>query len=258
MITWGSRIFSASNPEKLDFQCLRYVVSTASDGNIGLHTELSVQDAIRNRQILLQRYGLKLEHLVAMEQVHGANIVRVDERDMGKGSTSMIDAIAKTDALITSSKNIILLAQGADCPLCWVFDPAHEAIGVAHSGWRGTIRGIIPRMIEQMSQEYGTNPSSVWAQVSPCAGSCCYEVGDDVAENFRDTRFLEASRKGVRSLNIKKAIEQQLLDAGVPWEQTEMSEICTICDERYFSYRRDQTQAGRFGLFAWLRSESLV
>lgn len=252
MITPGSHIFSASKSEGSEPGHLGYVISTARDGNMGLHIGFPVEAAIYHRQILLQRYGLALERLVAMEQVHGAGIVQVDENDTGKGAFSMLNVIAKADALITSSRKVVLLAQGADCPLCCVYDPVHEAVGVAHSGWRGILAGIIPGMVKRMAQAYGTNPKSVRVKVSPCAGSCCYEVGEDMKDFFTDTKLFEVSRRGIRSLNIKKAVKDQLLNTGIAENHIEISDICTICDERFFSYRRQKQNAGRFGLFAWL------
>ena len=132
----------------------------------------------------------------------------------------------------------------ADCAPVFLFDAMKKIVACVHAGWRGTEQRILQKTIRTMLQEFGSKPGDVSAFIGPSAGQCCYEVGEDVAQRF-DAEFV-SRRNGKFYLDIKKANEEQLRNAGVPGTNIEVHENCTICrTELYHSYRRDGDKSGR-------------
>jgi YfiH family protein len=180
-------------------------------------------------------------------QVHGPDIVRVDAPDADFAKTS------PADASFTARAGLGLLAFSADCPLVAVYAPG-RAVGVAHASWRCTTTLIVKRLIERMADEVGCRPARMWAAVSPSAGPCCYEVGPEVYEAAgclpqRDACFKHPTNSGDRPhFDLWEAAVQQMVAAGVPASHIELAEMCTICSDRFFSYRREGQGVGAFGL----------
>jgi YfiH family protein len=152
------------------------------------------------------------------------------------------------DALLTSVPGVYLTVSIADCAPIFLYDPEKRVVGCVHAGWRGTGQQIVSASVERMKTEYNTSPTDVLAYVGPCAGSCCYEVGENVAGLFAED--LRSSRNGKTYLDMKKAIAAQLRSAGVPDSNVEVSSDCTVCgNEFYHSFRRDRDRSGRMVAF---------
>lgn len=146
------------------------------------------------------------------EQVHGALVVRVDEA----GSTPEAGA----DGLVTSSRNLCLAIYVADCAAVYLADRKGRAIGLVHSGRKGTEQGIVPAAIRKMQEEYGCEPSDLIVQISPCIRPPHYEI------------------------DIASAIVEQVHAAGV--SDVHDCGTCTASDpEKYYSYRREKGRTGR-------------
>ena len=99
----------------------------------------------------------------------------------------------------------------------------------------------------KMTEVFGSKPKDIVAGIAPSIGSCCYEVGVDVAGHFFDTPkvFTKVGEKYM--LNLPYLNQQQLLHAGIQPEHIEMSETCTSCEvNRFFSYRKERGCSGRF------------
>ena len=117
-------------------------------------------------------------------------------------------------------------------------DPRNRAIAAVHSGWRGTVAGIGVNALNQMQENYKTNPIEVVAAIGPGIGVCCYEVGPEVASQF--------GLVGRAHLNLADAKRTQLMAAGVPASQIEVLPYCTKCrPDLFHSFRRDHVAAGR-------------
>jgi YfiH family protein len=148
------------------------------------------------------------------------------------------------DALVTNTPGIYLSVSIADCAPVLLFDPKRQAVGCVHAGWRGTERQIVSAAVARMISEFSSVPENILAFVGPCAGPCCYEVGEDVAGLF-DKDF-RSSRNGRMYLDIKKAVAAQLRSAGITDSHFEVLGDCTICgSEFYHSFRRDRDKSGR-------------
>ena len=104
-----------------------------------------------------------------------------------------------------------------------------------------------------MHQKLGAEPGRIIAGIGPSAGKCCYRIGPDVVDKFKQAGLAEQccqQRQGRFYLDLQRGNYRQLLKSGLRAENIEIMDICTICDDRFFSYRRDGSAAGRFGLIA--------
>ncbi|MDO9066744.1 MAG: peptidoglycan editing factor PgeF, partial [Chloroflexota bacterium] len=149
----------------------------------------------------------------------------------------------------------MLAMRFADCVPVLLCDPIHEAVGLAHAGWRGSAAGIASRTVRAMAQAFGTRPPDLLAGIGPSIGRCCYEVGHPVIQHFSAHfpwwREVVAGHTGRLHLDLWEANRRQLLDAGLPAEQIAVAGICTACHtEDFYSHRREHGQeAGATGRF---------
>ena len=121
----------------------------------------------------------------------------------------------------------------ADCVPLYFVDPVHKAIGLSHSGWRGTVGRMGQKTLEAMAEAYGTKPEDVYAAVGPSICQDCYEVSEDVIDKFKeafeqkywDSLFYQ-KENGKYQLNLWKANEILLLDAGIKKEHLQITDMC--------------------------------
>ncbi len=197
----------------------------------------------QNRQSFLQELGLAPEALTLGRQVHSNGVAIVTLADRGRGRYPAFDGFPETDGLITCEPGIPLGTIIADCVPILLYDPDHHAIGLVHSGWRGTVAGIVQVAVAEMTSEFGTDPTSIIAGVGPSIGGCCYEVGDEVVEQWLDAQpelGPEAVDYGATRphLDLWVANRINLEQAGVRSAAIEIAETCTWCgDLPMFSHR---------------------
>jgi YfiH family protein len=167
-------------------------------------------------------------------QVHGREVLRLT----GPPDGSRPEA----DGVATNVPRVAALVLTADClPVAL---HAAGAVAMVHAGWRGLAAGVLDEGLEALRELGGTGP--VTAAIGPGAGVCCYEVGDEVREAFAD---VPEARDG-RNIDLPAVARRRLVDAGVA--EIHEAGICTMCDERFFSHRRDRGATGRQGGAAWL------
>jgi len=155
---------------------------------------------------------------------------------------------AECDALVTREVHLGLAISVADCVPILLADPETRTIGAVHAGWRGSRAGIAGKTISEMTGECGVDVRHVKAFIGPSAGPCCYEVGKDVANQFRPE--IRTDRDDRTTLDLKRENALQLLESGVPRENVEVDARCTICGSDLFhSFRRDGNNSGRMLAF---------
>jgi YfiH family protein len=150
------------------------------------------------------------------------------------------------DGHVTDRTDLALGVLTADCvPVLFL---APWAVGAAHAGWRGLAGGVVAQAADDLLAlpDAAADLASVVALVGPCAGPCCYEVGDEVRDAFADVPEAMLGR----NVDLKAVATARLRAAGV--EEVHDSGLCTMCDERFFSHRRDHGTTGRQGGVAWL------
>ena len=221
--------------------------------NLGMMQADPVDNVIENRKRVANAFGLSLTDFVFPIQVHGTQIIRITEKDRGKGAFCLNDAFADTDGFITNVPRLCLITLAADCVPITFFDPIKKAIGVAHAGWKGTALKTPKFLIESMGREFNSNPKDIIVGIGPSGGPCCYEVGqdvvDEVAKTF-DPNNVIISRSGKTFFNMWEANRITLIESGVMPTNIEQAEICTIThSDTFFSAR--QGHGGRFaaGIF---------
>lgn len=199
--------------------------------------------------------GTEYENFVFTDQTHTTNIKRVGREDAGKGLTRE-RGYTDIDGLITNEPGIVLSTFYADCVPLYFIDPVHRAIGLSHSGWRGTVRRMGKVTIEAMKAEFGTRPEDVICAIGPSICQSCYEVSEDVAVEFKqefpekEEEILIDKGNGKYQLDLWRANEIILLEAGVKPEHLAVTNICTCCNDKLlFSHRASQGKRGNLGAF---------
>lgn len=199
--------------------------------------------------------GVSHQDMVASHQTHTTNIRRVTDEDRGKGITRSRD-YCDVDGLMTNVSGIALVTYFADCVPLFFVDTVHRAVGLAHSGWRGSAAGMGACMVRALGEAYGTRPQDLLAAIGPSICADCYEVGEEVAEQFRG--FPGAVRpgraQGKYQLDLREANRQTLLEAGVRSEKIAVADLCTCCNSGYlFSHRASGGKRGNMAALLGLR-----
>ena len=220
----------------------------------GLNTGHGVGDdpaaVSANHRLIAGALGVNLSNIVSPHQVHSAVVGVVEERDRGT-------VRAATDALVTSSPDVILMLRFADCVPILFYDPVRRVAGLAHAGWRGTVSGIARETVQTMISAFGCRAKDVMAGVGPSIGPGCYEVGDDVAQAVRQSMpgadgLLALQPNGRWHLDLWEANARQLTEAGVL--HTEVARVCTACrTDEWFSHRAEHGRTGRWSALIGLR-----
>lgn len=221
----------------------------------------------KNRKTFVAAVGARNMALISMRQFH-SDVIHLVATDCTEAPNG--------DALITNVPGLLLGVQTADCVPILLADTKRRAVAAIHAGWRGTLARIVVKTLGRMRMEFGTRANDVVAALGPAIGQSCYEVGAEVAQAFA-MQFPPAAEwfegpfnqlaDGVEplwlpwltmmppghvpppprvQLDLRAANRWQLLDAGVPEKQIDVSDLCTACStELLFSYRREGANTGR-------------
>lgn len=220
------------------------------------------ENVFENYRRITNAMELDYEKLVLSHQTHTTNILVVTKEDMGKGLTREKE-YTDIDGFITNERGITLVTFYADCvPLLFV-DPVNKAIGASHSGWRGTVNKMGKVTVDRMHQEYGTNPQDIIAAIGPSICMDCYEVSEEVIEefarNFSQTIMEDICYKkenGKYQLDLWKANKYVLLEAGIKEENIAVTNICTCCNSNLlFSHRASHGLRGNMAALIGLKKD---
>jgi YfiH family protein len=224
--------------------------------NLGLHVNDLEESVQQNRVKLSKKIGFPTAQWVCSEQVHGHHIKKVSRNEQGKGVFNYAEGIPSTDGFYTDEPNLLLTACYADCVPLFFFAPERNMIGVAHAGWRGTVKDIAGKMIKSWVEEEGIPPERILVAIGPSIQDCCYIVDDRVIKEVKNTFISTAAlpykevSAGQYSLNLSMLNKQLLLRAGIFDMNILMTSLCTSCeDELFFSHRRDHGKTGRMMSF---------
>jgi YfiH family protein len=219
--------------------------------------------ALRNREKLASLLGVSLDKMVGCRQVHSALVATVTMAEAGLGMRPDTPSIEDTDGMVTDTPGLALMVLSADCPPVFFYDPARRAIGLAHSGWKGTVGCIAGNVVAAMTRNYGTDPRDLMAVVGPGIGPCCYNVGENVINAAQDafpgawegdTPVLEQRGEEIY-FNLRESVRRTLLDAGLSPGNITVEEACTSHNRSlFYSHRGDRGQCGLFGAVLGLRS----
>lgn len=213
-----------------------------------------------NFRRIAEIFGTTPDRIVCSRQTHTTNVRLVTEEDCGKGVVYPAD-YEDVDGLITNQPGILLCTSYADCVPLYFVDVKNRAIGLAHSGWRGTAAGMGAVMLKRMREAFGTMPGDVLAAIGPSICRDCYQVGEEVAEAFRksfpddwEELLTKGEEKDKYQLDLWEANRRILLHGGVLPEHIAVTDLCTCCNGDFlFSHRASQGKRGNLGAFLELR-----
>jgi len=236
-------------------------VSSEMFATMNLGSETSpYQDASENIEENYRRIadsiGFDVNSVVVSLQVHKTNILEVNEKDCGKGLFLPRD-FDEIDGLITNTPGVTLVTKFADCVPLYFVDPVKKAIGLSHSGWRGTVSKIGLRTVEELQKHYGSNPSDIIAVVGPSICMECYEIGEETAEEFMKAfpsyekdGILISKGNGKYLCDLWAANQSVLSEAGLAPNNIHISGVCTSCnDDWLFSHRKTNGKRGNLAAF---------
>lgn len=213
-----------------------------------------------NYRRLADAVGFSTEDIVTSDQTHTANVRVVTEADRGNGITKP-RPYTDVDGMVTNVPGLVLATFYADCVPLYFVDPVHHAIGLSHSGWRGTVARIGEVTVEKMKEEYGTEPEDLYTAIGPSICQDCYEVSEDVILEFQksfEEKYWDAlfykKENGKYQLNLWEANHLIMLEAGIKEEHISVPGICTCCNPEFlFSHRASHGKRGNLGAFLGIR-----
>ena len=215
-------------------------------------------DAVTNNyKLFCSAAGFDYNSLVASSQDHNTFVRVVTSAEKGIGIWRAKD-IMSVDALVTIEPGVTLCTYYADCTPIFFVDTKTKAIGLAHAGWRGTVARIASKVIETMTDSFGTDPADVVCAVGPNIMSCCYEVDEPCAEHFYDLglqseRFVFPKIGGHEKKFMVDMLEcnrQILVSAGVKPGNITISDLCTRCNsDLLWSHRATAGDRGTMSAF---------
>jgi len=281
--TRGLRILRASALAKIPW--LVHGFSTRPGGvselqgekvlNLGFAEWDSQENVLENRRRFQSALGADRLTLVTLRQIH-SDVVQLFEGPPAEP--------CRGDASATNRASLLLAVQTADCVPILLVDPKRRAVTAVHAGWRGTLQRILAKTIGTMHMQFGTKPADLLAAIGPSIGGCCYEVGTEIAVEFKSQfpnasdwfdelrtgdepnplQWLNMSPPGHQPppknvlLDLRKANRAQLLDAGLRSQNITVIDLCTACRrDLLFSYRKEGGSTGRLMSVIGIKGSSL-
>ena len=215
--------------------------------NLGTTTQDQLHNVEGNRSLLTRAFGITQEALVTVRQVHGSDVLVIDEPNEDYSHFLNLES----DAIITNQPGVMIGVCVADCAPILLLDPGKRVIAAVHAGWQGTAAGLVSKAVAAMKSMFDCNPTVLQAAIGPCIAKCCYEVDAPVKQAFAQSPVpweicAEPSGEGKWQLDLAAANRELLLAAGVPSGSIQVSDMCVSCQrDRFFSYRRDGGETGR-------------
>jgi YfiH family protein len=205
------------------------------------------ENVVQNRNIISR--SMAPGDLVFVRQVHGITIADFSMDGRGLGNDTAHEPFT-ADAMLTDRPHMYLVIQVADCQAVLMYETARRVAANVHCGWRGSIQNILGLTVETMKQRFDCNPENIQAGIGPSLGPCCAEFINYKTEMPRNLwRYKDSNHY----FDFWSVSLDQLMRAGVPKKNIELSRICTSCrTDEFFSYRAEKT-TGRFAAVIGLK-----
>jgi purine-nucleoside/S-methyl-5'-thioadenosine phosphorylase / adenosine deaminase len=220
--------------------------------NLAGFNEDTAENILENRRRFLKLFAGEWA-LAGCWQMHGVDVRAVNEVDDAKPAQDGTGDTVYCDAIVSNVSHVLAGVKTADCVPLLVGDPVTGSFAAVHAGWRGTFAGVGFYALERLVKEYGARPEDMLVAIGPAAGACCYEVGSEVIDGFKE-RFANAeslftaTREGHARIDLLKANRDQLISCGVDPDRIYTAPLCTMCrTDLFFSYRREKKAQGKVG-----------
>lgn len=222
--------------------------------NISITRGDDPEDVEINKERIAGAIGVHKEDFTYTHQTHTTNVARVMPEDKGRH-------FMETDGLVTNVLGICLVTFYADCVPLFFVDPVKKAIGLSHSGWRGTVGKMGKVTVEKLVKEFGSDPKDILAAIGPSICQDCYEVSEDVIERFKEAfdaslweELFYKKENGKYQLNLWRANEAVFEEAGILKEHMAVTNLCTHCNpDLLFSHRTTGNARGNLSAFLALQ-----
>jgi hypothetical protein len=220
--------------------------------NLAGFNEDEAENIYENRRRFLKLFAGDWT-LTGCWQIHSADVRIVHSEQEAKPKPGVLGDDQYCDALVSNTPKVLLAVKTADCVPILIGDSTTGAFAAVHAGWRGTSISIVSRALEQLQQEYGARGADLRAAIGPAANVCCYEVGSEVINLFKEhfpqsDHLLTPTRDGHARIDLQQANRDQLIRAGVSPERIHTAPLCTMDrNDLFFSYRREKNVHGRVG-----------
>ena len=223
---------------------MKLILSTSKskDGSMGLSTNLNSPESIVNRTKFFNKLKIAPTQTIRAQLAHGATVKKVNKIPSN-------DFVSECDALVTNRPNIFLYILSADCFPVFFYDLKVGVIGIAHAGWRGVIKNIVPKTVSSLEKSYGINLGNLKVVIGPGIRKCHFEIKEDVLPNFsKCPQFIVRSKNKI-FVDLAGIIKGQLYKAGIrPKNITDKNKCTFHLKQDYFSYRRDHNEPNPRGL----------
>jgi len=189
-----------------------------------------------------------------VRQMHSDRVLTIRDGN----APGIFDKNIGADAIITNVMKLPIALLTADCLPLLLFNREAGAVGIAHAGRRGALQNIAGKTVQAMAEAFGADPRETLAAFGPAIGPCCYEVGQEVADEFRENypwweQVLNPGSHGKYNLDLFETNRIQLKEAGLPGAEAIEPGPCTSCNPSLFhSYRRDGKIRGHIFSFIML------
>lgn len=192
-------------------------------------------EILQNKKDICKFLGINDKFLISPNQTHTSHveIVQINK-----------SVYPETDALILDNKEQAVFLNFADCTPVILYDKEHNIGAIAHAGWKGTAGRIVQKTIKKLTEEYNSNPESIYAIIGPAISDCCYNVGEDVFNKLKnsvsDIKNLYEIKNNEIFVNLKEINKKQILDINIPEQNIDICPYCTCCNnDLFFSYRKE-------------------
>ena len=216
------------------------VIAFVTDKSVDFTLPLEGTDLLPQQKDLLFSYlKCSQQRVFNILQVHGNDVIITNRKELFSQSN-----LKSADGVITSETNVPIAVRTADCFSIFIYDQNKKIIALIHAGWKGSQKGIVLNALKIMKKQWSSHPQDLQIVIGPGIRQCCYEVGWEFKNYFPGKRELEKRDQGLY-LDLVEINKNQLKNQGVADSQIYDCDICTYCDQRFFSYRRQKEKAGR-------------
>lgn len=219
--------------------------------NLGLNSLDDKKCIDKNYDIFCECMGIEKYNLVATSQIHEDKIRVITKKDISTRKEN-ITTLEGTDGIITNEIGIGLVTSHADCCAVYMIDTKKRVIGLAHAGWRGTVKNIAGKLARKFFDIYDSSPNDTIVALGPGIGRCCFEVPNSFIENFYSLRIPNTYTYTYKTENSEKVKidllevnRQLLLEVGLKDKNIFKSDVCTMCNhDLLFSHRATKGKRG--------------
>lgn len=210
------------------------------------------QHVHQNRMRLANITEVGINNIYVPRQIHEDKICSIDADFLELSDDEKILRLDGVDALMTNQENICIGITTADCVPVLIYDPANKALAAIHAGWKSTVKHIVAKTVQLMTETYRSDPMRLLAAIGPSISARWFEVGDEVGQAFDDNGFdltsisLRNPQNGKLHIDLQEANKVQLIESGIQGLHIDLAKICTYSNPNlYFSARRQGIESGR-------------